>query len=327
MNSLSPISPDYTILTSFVPKGVCSYTPPRIDSLSQIYSSCLNQPKGTLFFIDVDETTICSRFTLGSKRWREYIAKATQEIDLARISHTLSSDGLTDRSDVPRVCEKPGARTNWHDIFSYALAQKDSIRAVETMTCSFVKDLQKKYVVCGFTTRERNFWYGMSQEGVDQLTVEQLRSVEVDFDHGSLENTYFDLSIDPHYFKGIFFANTQFKGEYLSNLLQKTSHKIPKIIFIDDKIKQVSSVIKALTDLGIPNECYIYSAAEEKRPFDPLISNIQLYYFYQSGGQKIISNEEAASIAEDNRKNNFQKDADFYLRATLTDSHKFYLTK
>ena len=87
-----------------------------------------------------------------------------------------------------------------------------------------------------------------------------------------------------------------------------------KIIFIDDKLSQVESVADALAKLGIEHECYVYTATDEKgKAFNPLIANIQLYYFYQSEGNIILSDESALLIAKENP----EKNAEYYLKATL----------
>jgi len=256
-----------------------------IESLSQI---SVDQPPKTLFLFDLDDTIFDSFSMLGSKAWRRYIVEATKRMD---------------------------GSTNWHDVFSYLLAQKHPVKTVEEMTSSFVQDLQAKgFVVCGLTSRERKRWYDTPQEGVDLLTVKQLSTVGVDFHNGALENTYAELSGDSEYFKGIFFANLESKGEYLLHLFDSITHLPEKIIFVDDKLSQVESVEKALTQLGIPHECYLYSATNKKeKSFSPVIANIQLYQFCESDGQVIISDAEAEQIA----RNNPEKNGDYYFNLTL----------
>ncbi len=237
----------------------------RVSHVSKVESLCqipTTQPEHTLFLFDIDDTIFDSPYMLGSKAWRRYIVEAVRKIDNSE---------------------------NWHDIFSYSLAQKYPLQLVEAETSEFVKELQNKgYAVCGFTSRERSFWYDMAQNGVDILTTEQLRSVNVDFNNKSLEKTYPYLSRDPEYFEGIFFANVEPKGNFLLNLLRNTPRLPSKVVFIDDKLTQVESVANTLETLKIPYECYTYIATDEKNnSFDPLIANIELYYFYKSNGKEI----------------------------------------
>jgi hypothetical protein len=250
----------------------------QIESLTEITN---NQSERTLFLFDIDDTLLDSFSLPGSKAWRKYIR------------------------DVRKDC---------HDVLTYELAQKYPLKTVESYTCAFVKELQDKgYVVCGLTSRERNAWYNMPQEGIDSLTVKQLLSLSVDLNTGTLENTYPDLAADPAYFCGIFFANIEPKGNYLSHLFENAFHLPEKVIFIDDKLYQVESVAHALTALEIPHECYHYTAIVKKeKAFNSLIANIQLFYFLKPDSQ-ILSEQEAAHIAQEHP----ERDADYYLKQAL----------
>lgn len=257
----------------------------KITSLAEIN---IAQPDQTLFLFDLDDTLFDFSYMVGSKAWRRYIVEATKKIDSSK---------------------------NWHDFFSYLLAQKHPLKTVEPFTSQFVQELQEKgYIVCGLTSRERQQWYSTPQEGIDVLTTEQLASININFNKGRLEYIYPHLVRDSEYFSGIFFANLELKGNYLLHLFKNVVELPKKVIFIDDKLSQVESVAKALNELGIDNECYYYPATDEKaKGFNPLIANIQLYYFIQSNGLEILSDQEAALIVEED----LEKDAEHYLRAVL----------
>lgn len=277
------------MLSSTAPVG--SITEQRVSSIYTIESLQqiqVTQPDNTIFFFDLDDTIFDFPYMLGSKAWRRYIVEATKKFNTSK---------------------------NWHDIFSYLLAQRYRIQAVEPITSQFVKELQKKgYIVCGLTSRERKQWYKTPQEGVDEVTSNQLNSIDIHFDNEHLKNHYPYLASDSGYFNGTFFAHLDPKGEYLLHLFKNASDLPKKVIFIDDKSTQVESVAKALTELGIENECYFYSATDEKaKRFNPLIANIQLYYFLKSDYREIISDEQAALIA----KEDLTKDVDHYLKAIL----------
>jgi hypothetical protein len=271
-------------ITSLVGRDFGTYT--TITSLEQIP---WEQPAGTLFLFDIDDTIFDSPHLVGSKVWRKYIAEATESLDPTQ---------------------------NWHDIFSYGLALRYPLQLVEKNTSTLIRELQNSgYVVCGFTSRERNKWYDMPQPGVDFLTIGQLRGLDVDFYTQTLEKSYPHLSQAPEYFLGVFFANIEPKGEYLLHLLQDAPQLPPKIVFIDDKLTQVVSVASALESLGISYECYHYTATDAKgQTFDPLIANIQLHSFFASDGKTVLSDSQAAEIAEEHPA----KEADFYLRAILS---------
>lgn len=259
----------------------------KIESLSQI-KEVSEQPDRTIFFFDLDDTIFDFPYMLGSKAWRRYFAEATKKINSDK---------------------------NWHDLLSYFLVHNYPVKAIEPNTSDFIKDLQKKgFVVCGLTARERKIWYDTKKEGVDQITNKQLSSVNVDFYNYSLENAFPYLTFESDYYNGTFFAHLEPKGNYLLHLFEGAPDYPEKVIFIDDKLSQVESVASALNELGIENECYFYYATDAKaRNFNPLIANIQLYYFLESDRQKVLSDEQAAQVA----KADVTKDADWYLREIL----------
>ncbi len=250
----------------------------KIESLDQIAAS---QPARTVYFFDIDDTLFDLPFMLGSKAWRKYIASAT----------------------------KNDPTQNWHDIFSLFIARYHHHKTVETHTSQFIQKLQNQgYDVLGLTARERQVWYDTPTNDIDSLTTSQLESVGISFQD---PQTYAFLSSSPEYFKGTFFADTEPKGEYLLKLFKGAPELPEKVIFIDDKLSQVESVASALNQLGINYECYWYVATDKKASqFDPLIANIQLYYFWTSKGQRIISDDEARSIAKEHP----DLTAEYYLR-------------
>lgn len=276
-----------TLLCFSMPVVSANVTPQvfHIESLSQIRD---NQNANTLYLFDLDDTVLDSFSMLGSKAWRRYIVDSAKKHDNTE---------------------------NWHDIFTYDFALSYPVQAVENITCSFIKDLQnKKFVVCGLTARERNLWYQTPHNGVDILTVNQLAAVDVHFNNGSLEDKYPELAKDSEYFGGVFFSNLDSKGDFLLHLFETDFPRPEKIVFIDDKLSQVESVANALAKLGILHESYFYTATDKKgKVFDPLIANIQLYYFYESNGEKILSDEDAKMIAASHP----EKDADYYLKAAI----------
>ncbi len=259
----------------------------KIDSLNQIVNSKSTQ---TIYFLDIDDTLFDFPCMLGSKAWRKYIISATK-------------DDFTE---------------NWHDVFSLFIARNHPLETVEVLTSRFVQELQMKGCgVFGLTARERKIWYDTPMDDIDLLTISQLESVGINFNNESLTKAYPYLTNNPEYFKGIFFADIEPKGEYLLKLFKDASQLPKKVIFIDDKQSQVESVAAALNLLGISYECYWYAATEEKAArFDPLIANIQLYYFWISGGKRVVCDEEAASIAEQYPERN----AEYYLQSLLNDA-------
>jgi len=243
----------------------------------------------TMYLFDMDDTLFDFPYMIGSKGWRRYLRKATKN-----------------------------EFENWHDLFSLFLVRNYPVKTVEMCTSAFIEELQKKgHPVFALTARERNVWYDTQVKEIDKLTIRQLNSVGIDFDQESLNQDYPQLVKSAEYFKGIFFANTELKGDFLLELFKETSQFPEKIIFVDDKRNQAESVAAVLNALGIDNQCYWYSLTDEKeRHFDPLIANIQLYYFWISEGHQIVSDEEAFFIAEQNP----EKTAEYYLQQVLNDA-------
>lgn len=249
----------------------------KIESIHQIADSPIPQ---TTYFFDIDDTLFDSPHMLGSKAWRKYILAATSEEDPLE---------------------------NWHDFLSLFLARNYPLSPVEPNTRQFIQEIQSKgHTVFGLTARERDKWYDTSVPGIDVLTVKQLASLGIHFHPKE------DLA--PEYYRGVFFADLEPKGEYILKLFQNATQLPHKVIFVDDKHSQVESVASALRQLEIDAECYWYTATEEKaQRFDPLIANIQLYYFWTSGGETILSDNEAAIIG----KQHPERDAAYYLATLL----------
>lgn len=240
----------------------------KIESINELPKI---HPQETIVFFDIDDTLLDFPYMLGSRAWRKYITQATTNSD-----------------------------KNWHDILSLFLARHHPLIPVEPKTVQVVNDLQALgYAVCGLTARERDIWYDTPTLGIDSLTINQLKSIDIRFDHSAFEKQYPEFAIHPEYFEGVFFVNTETKGIYLKHLLEKTAQRPQKIIFIDDKLSQVESVAAALNELQIDNECYWYCATEEKAlKFNSFIANIQLYYFWMSQGQEILSDENARLLSQ-----------------------------
>lgn len=263
----------------------------KIESLNQIAESTQ-----AIYLIDLDDTLFDFPYMLGSKAWRKYITSATKE-------------DLTE---------------NWHDLFSLFIARNHPLETVEAVTKQFILNLQATgNVVFGLTARERERWYDTPVDGIDRMTISQLKSVGINFNDECLVNAYSWLTNSPEFYEGVFFADLDSKGDYLLKLFKDAPELPKKVIFIDDKLSQVESVAAALSQLGIDHECYWYVATDKKASkFDPLIANIQLYYFWISGGERIISDEEAATIAEQHPERN----AEYYLQSLLKEA-KHQLSK
>lgn len=241
----------------------------KIASLNEI-APC--QPPQTIYFFDIDDTLMDAPTMLGSRAWRQYIREAT-------------------KSDTSQ---------NWHDVFTLFLAKNCPVVPVESITAQYIKNLQSKgYAVYGLTARERNKWYDTPVDNIDKLTTHQLASIGIHLKNDSSLKAFPYFAKQQEYYGGTFFADLELKGEYLRKVFQNQSSLPKKIVFVDDKLGHVQSVIAVLNEFGIKNEGYWYTATEEKnRRFDPLIANIQLYHLLISKGKLSISDEDAVAYAQ-----------------------------
>lgn len=266
----------------------------RIESLSEIKEEKAPQ---TLYLLDIDDTLIDSPCMLGNYQWRQYMKEVAK------------------RSAHPKI----------NEVLSLFVARKHPIATVEAHTAQYVHSLyQKGYPVCGFTARERNAWYDLNVNDIDALTVKQLNEAGIYLNPSALQTSFPDLTIVPEYYQGIIFSDIEEKGAYLKKLFADKKAFPKKVIFIDDKKKQIESVYKALKELGIEGVCYWYCATVEKaNRFNPLIANIQLDYFIASHGKKSLNDEDAAAIV----KQYPEKDAEYYLQRILSNAEIQELTK
>lgn len=243
-------------------------------------------PQETIVFFDIDDTLFDSPYMLGSKSWRRYIVQATKGLD-----------------------------KNWHDILTLYLVNNLKVAAVEPVTAQVVLDLQAQgYGVSGLTARERNMWYTTPTIGVDAFTIEQLDAANIHFDNEAFQNAYPGLAQDKEYYAGVFFADTDLKGDYLRKIFANISsaERPKKIVFVDDKLNQNESVSSVLRELKIDHECYWYCATDAKAAkFSPLIANIQLYHLLAS--KQILSDQEAEVLAQEYP----ERDAAYYLQLIL----------
>lgn len=237
----------------------------KVESLNEIST---DYPEKTIIFFNITDTLINSSQMLGSKGWRKFVKNVAPEV---------------------------------HDKLTLFLAYQVPVVSAEPITSRFIKELEAKgYAVCGLTGRERNIWYNTPAEAIDILTINQLASVGIYFDVETFEATYPTLASDFEYYEGVFFANTEAKGDYLRKILHtiaQTSEMPTKIICIDDKLSQIESLVSVLKEFDVDYQGYWYCGTDEKaKKFHPMVTNIQLEkLLFQD---LIITDEEAELIVQ-----------------------------
>lgn len=227
----------------------------------------------TLVLFDMDDTLTDSSISLGTGAWRQYVR--------AQISSNYDTK----------------APENPHDIMAHAAAQNIPVRPVEPDIVPLIEDLQERRIaVFCLTGRGYSMWYSTPIEGIGQMSVRQLDSIEIDFTDTIVPKPF--QSIEPTVlYHGVFLTSGTKKGPFLEKLFQETGYRPTKVVFIDDKLEENKSVESTLDKLGIANVCVWYHRAQaNNREFNPLIASLQLEAFLND--QTILSDAEAKEKAD-----------------------------
>lgn len=137
------------------------------------------------------------------------------------------------RAAIEHVLPTYFAAQRMHDC---VLTQDDAVE--------IVKELQKRCPVIGLTARSTH---------IMDRTAEQLNALDIDLTRGHLPSEPLDLTLDDKgiYHHGIIFGANNDKGKILLHCLKQLDHSPEKIIFVDDKEKNIKSVERAAQQAGI----------------------------------------------------------------------------
>jgi Protein of unknown function (DUF2608) len=221
------------------------------------------------FLVDLDNTLFEAKQALGHADW--FYDEIQKRIKQGMNREEAIRDAYPLWIKVQSVCE---------------------VQPLENDFVSAILFLQSRgVVVMGFTHR---------QPYVVQSTFRQLKSIGIDFlkTAPSQETLIISANYPTIYTQGVYFVGDyNKKGDLLMPFL-KEINKIPKkIVFIDDKKKNVEELENLLSKEGIEYLGIHYRAIEKAPPrFSPEVAAFQ----YQFLG-KIISNETALFLMEKNR--------------------------
>jgi hypothetical protein len=240
------------------------FTQAKILELSQVINVINFIDQDTWLLVDLDNTLFEAKQALGHANW------FYDEIDKRMQQGMSKEEAIKD------------AYPLWIKV--------QEICPVKPMESSFIillKELQKRgHVIMGLTHR---------QPSVASATIRQVNSLEIDFKETapSKENFSIPAATPALYTDGILFVGDYNKKGTVFLPFLSIIQKLPKkIVFIDDKRKNVEELEQALAE-NFPNEIqYVgihYTAYEHVKPvYDRKIAEFQAKFL-----DKIISNEEA----------------------------------
>jgi hypothetical protein len=173
----------------------------------------------------------------------------------------------------------------YHRKWSQFLLQAEQ-GPVEAEILSIIKRLQAKGVRVMVCTAKGQGSYG-DIRALDTHRLKQLQHAGYDF--SDTFATFSPLTVrtkrGPRVFRdGILFAGGAPKGKVLRTFLEEVEFHPRRVLFFDDKMKNVRSVHKAMQKWDVEVTCVCYSGAE-KRPqsFDEKMLEKQSRYFVKRG--------------------------------------------
>ena len=117
-----------------------------------------------------------------------------------------------------------------------------------------------------------------------ERTIEQLSLIDVDFTRNSLydHEIYVTLDFPALYKHGVFYCSDNCKGQILLHFFDNINYHPKKIIFVDDKMKNIKAVEKYVEEKGIEFVGLRYGAADERvANFDPVAAEVALQEFLE----------------------------------------------
>ncbi|TET36285.1 DUF2608 domain-containing protein [Candidatus Dependentiae bacterium] len=136
---------------------------------------------------------------------------------------------------------------------------------IEPDTVSTVKSLQQRGItVIALTARGLYLFY---------RTLEQLHKIDIDFTHTSPRKAVVSYGVKNQslYSHGIIFAGSLNKGDVLKHWLEQLKFQPKKIIFIDDKLKNIETVADAMKTANYPFVGIRYGHLDER------VKNFDMY--------------------------------------------------
>lgn len=136
----------------------------------------------------------------------------------------------------------------------------------------------------------------------EEARVKELQEFDIDFDHPFPGVVHIDFEEyktknNPAFFQGILFSDNFGKARVLLSFLDKVQFHPKKVVFVDDKLKNLVEVEDALTERGIDFVGFHYKGAE-KLPCkaDRAVFDLQIQTLETE--KRWISDEDAKALLE-----------------------------
>lgn len=218
------------------------------------------------FLVDLDNTVYQAKQALGHVNWLQHEVQSLVEAGMSKEDAFHSLYPLWKKTQM--VTE---------------------VVPVEAQMIEAILDLQKRNIVVMGVTHRQPF--------IVSETLRQLSSIGVDLKLSAPhhETLHIPSARPALYTQGILFVNDfNSKGDIFRALLQQFGRKPKKIVFIDDKKKNVEELAKAAEAEGIAFIGIHYTAVEHgPQIYSPELAAIQLKFFNQ-----IINNQHALQLID-----------------------------
>lgn len=250
--------------------------------------------RDSLILFNITDTLYEPANTLADNHWRIYFSERVNAL-------------TSDKAAADRFINKVK-----NDIVTH-LPKK----AVEVYTPELIAKLQDlQFPVLGITQKLITTSYA---DNFGLITSNHLLSIGI-----NLERTLFYLEVakdneDLNYSfaYGLIFTNKKPVGPAILSFLNRLTFKPEKIILIDNSYHTLENVETSLLSADIKFEGFRYGRADAlKIDFDPILGNIQFMEFIKE--RKILSDEEALQIKQENPEKDFTKVLDAFILIALS---------
>lgn len=181
------------------------------------------------------------------------------------------------------------------------IRMKASHSLVDVRSIDLVYDLQKKKIPVLALTASPAKIKGVEPPG--NWRVDELKHYGFDFSQALPDCHFMELEKDnnqqhyPLYKSGVLYSSFHAKGTILAAFLRKLDLKPTLVIFVDDELRHVQSVVSSLEKEGILCVGVHYTAAENTPcELDPVRAQFQVEYFIRH--DEWLSDEKSKNLLE-----------------------------